>query len=72
MNSIAIVESPAARGPAQKRYVVALISDVLKVNSAWDHSRLAAAIEEIIQTRKPAAVREQGNAEQLQEVGRSD
>ncbi len=53
MNSIAIVESPAERGPEQRRYVVALISDVLKVNSAWDHSRLAAAIEEVIQTRKP-------------------
>ena len=72
MNSIAIVESPAERGPRQKRYIVALISDVLKVNSAWDHSRLAAAIEEIIQTRKPARIRDQGSDEQLRDAGSGD
>jgi hypothetical protein len=72
MNSIAIVESPAERGPEQKRYIVALISDVLKVNSAWDHSRLAAAIEEMIQTRKPVQVRDKGSDEQLRDAGRGD
>ena len=72
MNSIAIVESPAERGPEQKRYIVALISDVLKVNSAWDHSRLAAAIEEIVQTRRPAEVRVKGSDEQLRDAGRGD
>ncbi len=72
MNSIAIVESPAERVAQQKRYVVALISDVLKVNSAWDHSRLAAAIEEIIQTRKPVQVRDQGSDAQLRDAGSGD
>ncbi len=72
MNSIAIVESPAGGAPEQKRYIVALISDVLKVNSAWDHSRLAAAIEETIQTRRPAQVREKGSDEQLRDAGSGD
>lgn len=72
MNSIAIVESPAERVPEQKRYIVALISDVLKVNSAWDHSRLAAAIEEVIQTRKPVQVRERGSDAQLRDAGSGD
>lgn len=72
MNSIAIVESPAERGPQQKRYIVALISDVLKVNSAWDHSRLAAAIEEIIQTRRAAVVRDEGSDAQLRDAGSGD
>ncbi len=30
MNSVAIIESPAARGPDQKRYIVALLSNVLQ------------------------------------------
>ena len=50
---------------------MALISDVLKVNSAWDHSRLAAAIEEMIQTRRPTQVREKGTDEQLRDAGSS-
>ncbi len=72
MNSIAIVESPADRLPEQKRYLVALISNVLKVNSAWDHSRLAAAIEQVVQTRKPTTVQEKGTEQQMQDVGRGD
>jgi hypothetical protein len=69
MNSIAIVESPAARGPEQKRYIVALMSDVKRKNSAWDHSRLAAAIEEAVRTRKPPEVKEAGSAAEVQEAG---
>lgn len=72
MNSVAIIESPAVPGETQKRYLVALLSNVLKVNSAWDHSRIGAAIDEMIRTRSAAVVREQGSARDLQEVGKSD
>ncbi len=72
MNSIAIVESPAVAGPGQKRYLVALLSNVLRVNSAWDHSRLAAAIETVVQTRKPTVVKETGSESQIQDAGRGD
>jgi hypothetical protein len=69
MNSVAIVESPAAAGEGRKRYLVALLSNVLRVNSAWDHSRMAAAIEAVVQTRQPAAVREQAPAEEVKAAG---
>jgi hypothetical protein len=72
MNSVVIVESPAAAGPAQKRYLVALTSDVRKVNSAWDHSRLGAAIEEIVQTRRPVKVKDSGSAGEIKSAGKSD
>jgi hypothetical protein len=72
MNSVAIVESPATPGPDQKRYIVALLSNVLRVNSAWDHSRIGAALEELIRTRKPAEIRDQGSATQLKDAGASD
>lgn len=60
MNSIAIIETPAQAGLGQKRYIVALISDVLRKNSAWDHARLGAAIEKMLLTRKAVAVQEEG------------
>ncbi|MDX1502344.1 MAG: serine hydrolase [Thermoanaerobaculia bacterium] len=72
MNSIAIVESPAEPGPGQKRYLVALLSNVLKVNSAWDHSRVGAAIEKVVQTRRPTVVQDEGSEAEKREVGRSD
>ncbi len=72
MNSVVTVESPAAAGPGQKRYLVALTSDVRKVNSAWDHSRLGAAIEEIVFSRQPVKVRDAGSAAEIQSSGRSD
>jgi hypothetical protein len=72
MNSVAIVESPAARGPDQKRYIVALLSNVLKVNSAWDHSRIAAAIEQTVRTRQPVAIKDAGTGEQIRESGTGD
>jgi hypothetical protein len=72
MNSVAIVESPATPGPDQKRYIVALLSNALRVNSAWDHSRIGAALEELIRTRKPAEIRDQGSATQLKDAGASD
>ncbi len=72
MNSVAIVESPAADGASQKRYLVALLSNVLKVNSAWDHSRIGAAIETVVQTRRPTTVIESGSEKDKADVGRSD
>ena len=72
MNSILIVESPAQSGPDQKRYLVALTSDVRKVNSAWDHSRLGAAVEEIIRSRQSVKVRDAGNAGEIKDSGTSD
>lgn len=71
MNSIAIIESPA--GPAAShRYLVTLMSNVLYVNSAWDHSRIAAAIQELVLTGAPVRLKENGTAEELREVGKSD
>ena len=71
MNSIAIIESPAQPGPEQRRYIVALTSNVLRKNSAWDHSRLGAAIEEIVRTRRATVVREEGSAEEVSDSGES-
>lgn len=72
MNSIAIIESPARDGAAQKRYLVALTSDVRKVNSAWDHSRLAAAIEEIVRSRRAVNVRDSGSTGDIESSGKSE
>lgn len=47
MNSVAIVESPA-RGPDQRVYLVALMSNVPRRNSAADHRQIAAEIERLI------------------------
>ena len=74
MNSIAIVESPARpkEGVATKRYIVALLSNVLRVNSAWDHSRVAAAIEEAVRTRGRIIVKEAGTEAQIKEAGKGE
>ncbi|MCA9751763.1 MAG: serine hydrolase [Gemmatimonadetes bacterium] len=72
MNSAAIVESPAGNGPQQRRYAVALISDVLRKNSAWDHARIGAAIDEIVRTRNAVAVDERGTDKQMDEAGKGD
>jgi hypothetical protein len=45
---------------------------VLKFNSAWDHSRIAAAVHETIRTNKAQALRETASAEELKESGRSE
>lgn len=74
MNSIAIVEAPArpAEGIPQKRYVVALLSNVLKLNSAWDHSRVGAAIDEAVRTRAKTTVKDEGPASAIQDAGRGE
>lgn len=51
MNSFAIVESPA--GENRLHYLVMLISNVLKKNSAYDHQTLATRIHELIDEAHP-------------------
>ena len=46
MNSIAIVES------ASRTYLVALMSNVLRINAAVEHQRVATLIERLIQEGK--------------------
>jgi len=70
MNSVVTVEQPA--GSAQTRYIVSLISNVLKTNSAWDHSRIAAAVHELVKTRGPVKLRENATAAELDAAGKSD
>ena len=43
MNSVAIVEHPNG-----KKYMVCLMTNVLRKNSAWDHMVLASKIDEVI------------------------
>ena len=53
MNSFAIIESPA--GERRLHYLVMLISNVLRKNSAYDHQTLATEIHNIIEETHPAA-----------------
>ena len=71
MNSIAIIESPAKPDHAQRRYLVALTSNVLRKNSAWDHGRIGAAIEELVRNGN-AVVRETGSVVDIKASGISD
>ncbi len=52
MNSVAIVEHPAAE--RRLYYLVALMSNVLRRNSAVDHQSLATRIQRLIEKRHPA------------------
>lgn len=74
MNSIAIIESPARPqdGVPTKRYIVALMSNVLRVNSAWDHARVGAAIEEGVRTRARVVVMEAGSAAQVKDAEKGE
>ena len=76
MNSVAIIESPAKipEDPAgaqlaQSRYIVALMSNVLRVNSAWDHSRMAVAIEKAVKTRGAVEVKEKADEAEMKAAG---
>lgn len=69
MNSVAIVESP---GDAQPHYIAVLMSNVLKFNSAWDHSRIAAAVHETIRTNVPQSLQESASEKEMQESGKSE
>jgi hypothetical protein len=53
MNSFAIIESPA--GERRLHYMVMLISNVLRKNSAYDHQTLASQIHNIIEEAHPEA-----------------
>ncbi len=52
MHSVAIVESPAA-GERKRVYLVAMMSDVLKLNSAQVHAQIATQVERLIQQLNP-------------------
>lgn len=76
MNSVAIIESPAtpsmqadAPGRRQTRYIVALMSNVLRVNSAWDHSRMAVAIDKAVKTRGEVEVKEKAGEAEMKAAG---
>ena len=72
MNSIVIIESPAKAGEQQRRYLVTLTSNVLYKNSAWDHGRIGAAIEEVVRSGTAVVVRESGTSEDIRSSGVSD
>lgn len=69
MNSVAIVEGV---GEAEPHYIAVLMSNVLKFNSAWDHSRIAAAVHETIRTHVPQTLRENASEKEMQDSGKSD
>jgi hypothetical protein len=69
MNSVAIVEG---LGESQPHYLAVLMSNVLKFNSAWDHSRIAAAVHETIRTKVPQTLRETASEKEMQDSGKSD
>ncbi|MDX1561396.1 MAG: hypothetical protein R3305_00625 [Gammaproteobacteria bacterium] len=71
MNSVVTVEYPAGADEPELVYSVSLISNVLKFNSAWDHSRFAAAIHEGLLSGA-VRVRDSASANELAEAGRSD
>jgi hypothetical protein len=52
MNSVAIVEYPAAA--PRVHYIVTLMSNVLRRNSAVDHQTLATRIHRLLQSHHPA------------------
>lgn len=52
MHSVAIVESPA-QGPAQRVYLISMMSDVPKVNSAAEHQEIAALVERLVRSLHP-------------------
>jgi len=69
MNSVAVVEGI---GESEPHYLVVLMSNVLKFNSAWDHSRIAAAVHETIRTKVPQALRENATEKEMSESGKSE
>ncbi len=69
MNSVAVVEGSEPGDPA---YIAALMSNVLKFNSAWDHSRIAAAVHETLRTRQVQSLRETATESEISEAGKSE
>lgn len=69
MNSVAAVEGRTKDDPA---YIATLMSNVLRFNSAWDHSRIAAAVHETMRTNRPQPLRESATAAEIREAGQSE
>lgn len=69
MNSVAIVEGTE---PADPHYIVSLMSNVLRFNSAWDHSRIAAAVHETMLTNVPQRLRENASEAEMRDAGKSE
>ncbi|NQV86805.1 MAG: hypothetical protein HQ492_06990 [Woeseiaceae bacterium] len=69
MNSVAVVEGI---GESEPHYLAVLMSNVLKFNSAWDHSRIAAAVHETIRTNVPQTLREDASEKEMLDSGKSD
>lgn len=69
MNSVAIVEGPAETDP---HYISVLMSNVLRFNSAWDHSRIAAAVHETLRTNVSQSLRENATDAEKADSGRSE
>jgi Beta-lactamase enzyme family len=69
MNSVALVQGHSAEDPA---YITTLMSNVLRFNSAWDHSRIAAAVHETMRTKQAQALRESASAAEMIEAGKSE
>lgn len=53
MHSVAIVESPGNPGDGQRVYLISMMSNVLKVNSAQEHMEIAAQVERLIRETNP-------------------
>lgn len=70
MNSVVTVEHPAGPNP-ELNYIVTLVSNVLRFNSAWDHSRFGAAIQEGLISGR-VSVRDSASASELAAAGQSD
>jgi hypothetical protein len=64
MNSVAIVESPA--GDYRLDYMVTLISNVLRKNSAVDHQTLATRIQRLIEAAHPLPKQDKAAAKPVQ------
>ena len=72
MNSVVIIESPAKPDTEQRRYLVALTSNVLRKNSAWDHARIGAAIEELVRHGNAVPVNDLGDNTVIRDAGLSE
>ena len=69
MNSVAVVEGDEAGEPF---YIATLMSNVLRFNSAWDHSRIAAAVHETMRTQTAQSLRETASETEIEAAGRSE
>ena len=48
------------------------MSNILRKNSAWDHARIGAAIEALIQTSSAVNIIEDGSADAIRAAGGQD